>query len=95
MCIQRQLGLYCQITGLIVGKETLASIGSPLHRTARAPRADVVGGGNRGQPLTDGAEGAGLAVLELSSFQLERSGDLPLRAATIWPGASASITTSP
>ena len=51
---------------------------------ARAARLDVGVGGNLGTPALDLlAPGRELYVLELSSFQLERAGDLNLAVATV------------
>jgi len=64
------------------GKSTVTTL---VGRMARRAAVDARVGGNLGEPALDllGAPGAGLYVLELSSFQLETTYSLHLKAATV------------
>lgn len=63
------------------GKSTVTSL---VGRMLQASGVQAATGGNLGEPALDLlALNAEVCVLELSSFQLERSGDLPLHAAVV------------
>ncbi|MCB2068733.1 MAG: NAD(P)-binding protein, partial [Ottowia sp.] len=68
----------------ITGSNAKSTVTELVGEMARAARLDVGVGGNLGTPALDLlAPGRELYVLELSSFQLERAGDLNLAVATV------------
>ena len=67
----------------ITGTAGKGSTTAWITRLLRGQGLDAREGGNTGTPLLDVAEGAEVAVVELSSFQLERVRDLHLRVAVI------------
>jgi UDP-N-acetylmuramoylalanine--D-glutamate ligase len=68
----------------ITGSNAKSTVTELVGQMARAAGLDVGVGGNLGPPALDLlADGRELYVLELSSFQLERAGELQLAVATV------------